>query len=71
MIRDGWTPYYTQFGCAKEPLHDAMIWAEAEAKANERGVWAEGHPTDYSIVLKEWIGSRTCRPNPYKTAYCK
>lgn len=70
MIRDGWTPYYTQFGCAAEPVHDALLFAEAEAKANARGVWEDGHPTDYTIVMKQWIGSNTCRPNPYKQPYC-
>jgi len=71
MVREGWTAYYTQFGCAKEPIHDSLLWSEAEARANERGIWEKGHPTDYSIVLADWIGNQKCRPNPYKTAYCK
>ena len=70
LVREGWTPYYTQFGCALDPIHRALVWSEAEAKANERGVWAPGHPVDYSAVLKEWMGSSTCRPNPYKQPYC-
>jgi endonuclease YncB( thermonuclease family) len=72
QVREGWTPYFTEFGCAADPIHSALLYAEAEAKANERGVWEPGHPTDYSAVLKQWIGSSTCRPNPYKNQpYCK
>lgn len=71
LVREGLSAYYTQFGCAPSPVHNALLWSEAEARANERGIWKPGHPTDYAIVLRQWIGSSTCRPNPYKTAYCK
>lgn len=72
IVREGLSAYYTQFGCPKSPIHEALLYAEAEARANERGIWAPGHPTDYSQVLAQWIGSRTCRPNPFKNQpYCK
>lgn len=71
LVREGLSAYYTQFGCAPNPVHNALLWSEAEARANERGIWQPGHPTDYSIVLKQWIGSSTCRPNPYKASYCE
>lgn len=65
LVREGLSAYYTEFGCAPEPLHTAMLNAEAEARANQRGIWAPGHPTDYRVVLRTWIGSRRCRPNPF------
>jgi endonuclease YncB( thermonuclease family) len=70
MIREGLTAYYTSFGCAPSPLHEAFVYAEAEANANKRGIWAPGHPTDYKAVLADWIGTRKCRPNPYEAPYC-
>ena len=70
LIRDGYTAYYTQFGCAPSPIHESLLYAEAEANANKRGIWQAGHPTSYESVLARWIGKSTCRPNPYKGAYC-
>lgn len=72
LVREGLSAYYTEFGCAPEPLHTAMLNAEAEARANRRGIWAPGHPTDYAAVLRSWIGTRGCRPNPFLgQPYCR
>lgn len=71
IIREGYSAYYTLYGCAPAPLHDAFVNAEAEANANRRGIWTPGHPTDYRKVLAEWIGTSKCRPNPYNAPYCK
>lgn len=71
IIREGYSAYYTVYGCAPAPLHDAFVDAEAEAWANKRGVWEVGHPTDYRKVLADWIGTNKCRPNPYNGPYCK
>lgn len=70
LIREGWTAYYTDFGCAPEPIHSSLLFAEAEARANHRGIWAPGHPTDYAEVFSRWITTR-CRPNPFRNQpYC-
>lgn len=71
IMREGHSAYYTVYGCAPAPLHDAFLHAEAEANANDRGIWKPGHPTDYRKVLTDWIGTNRCRPNPFETAYCK
>jgi endonuclease YncB( thermonuclease family) len=70
LVRDGWSAYYTDFGCAPAPVHDALLYAEAEARANRRGIWAPMHPTDYAEVFTRWISTR-CRPNPFRSQpYC-
>jgi endonuclease YncB( thermonuclease family) len=70
LVRDGWSAYYTDFGCAPEPVHASLLYAEAEARANHRGIWAPGHPTNYADVFSRWISNR-CRPNPFRgQAYC-
>jgi endonuclease YncB( thermonuclease family) len=72
IVREGLSAYYTQFGCAPEPVHSALLYAEAEARANKRGIWRDGHPTDYRRVFERWIGSSTCRPNPFQNErYCR
>ncbi|MBI5517565.1 MAG: thermonuclease family protein [Deltaproteobacteria bacterium] len=71
LVREGLSAYYTEFGCAPEPVHTAMVHAEAEARANRRGIWAPGHPTNYQEVLRRWLGRSTCRPNPYTGPYCR
>ena len=72
IVREGLSAYYTLYGCPPSPIHESLLYAEAEARANQRGIWAPGHPTDYSKVLADWIGTRTCRPNPFKNQpYCK
>lgn len=71
MVREGLTAYYSLYGCASSPVHESLLYAEAEAWANKRGVWAPGHPTDYKVVLADWIGTKKCRPNPYDGPYCK
>lgn len=71
IIREGHSAYYTVYGCAPAPLHAAFVNAEAEANANDRGIWAPGHPTDYRKVLADWMGTNRCRPNPFETPYCK
>ena len=73
LVREGLSAYYTDFGCAPEPIHSALLLAEAEARANHRGIWAPGHPTDYAEVFSRWItgGTRACRPNPFRNQlYC-
>jgi endonuclease YncB( thermonuclease family) len=70
LIREGYSVYYTKFGCAPEPFHSAFVNAESEANENHRGVWSEGHPTDYRPILAAWIPSSACRPNPFLEPYC-
>jgi len=73
IVREGLSPYYTDFGCPPEPVHSALLLSEAEARANRRGLWAPGHPTNYAEVLSRWItgGTRACRPNPFRNqSYC-
>lgn len=73
LVREGLSAYYTDFGCAPEPIHSALLNAEAEARANHRGIWAPGHPTNYAEVFSRWItgGTRACRPNPFRgQSYC-
>jgi len=70
IVREGWSAYYTEFGCAPEPIHSSLLYAEAEANAGARGIWEPGHPTDYRAVFDDWIGADTCRPNPYVRPYC-
>jgi endonuclease YncB( thermonuclease family) len=69
LVREGWTAYYTLYGCAADPMHTALLDAEAEANAEKRGIWAPDHPTDYRPVLAKWIHDG-CRPNPFNGAYC-
>lgn len=71
IMREGYGAYYSAYGCAPAPLHEAFIHAEAEANANDRGIWAPGHPTDYRKVLADWMGTNRCRPNPFEGPYCK
>lgn len=70
IVREGHSAYYTAYGCAAQPIHDALLHAEAEAWAAKRGIWAPGNPTDYEAVLKRWMGKSTCRPSPYLRPYC-
>jgi micrococcal nuclease len=71
IVREGLSAYYTKFGCAREPVHTNLLYSEAEARANRRGVWEPDHPTDYRVVLEDWIGNSTCRPNPYVNRACR
>src|SRR5688572_18814985 len=43
IVREGLSAYYTEFGCANEPVHSALLNAEAEARANQRGIWRPDH----------------------------
>ncbi len=70
IVREGWSPYFTKFGCATNPVHETLLRAEAEANATERGLWADGHPTDYQATAYIWLGSTHCRPNPFQAPYC-
>ena len=72
LTREGYSAYYTQFGCAPAPLHDALLLGEAKARHLALGIWSstEQH-NDYEAVLAQWIGRDTCRPNPFKgMSYC-
>lgn len=71
LVREGWSTYYTTFGCAPEPLHSVLLHAEAEANASDRGVWTPGHPTSYAATPSAWMGKSGCRPNPFIAPYCK
>jgi endonuclease YncB( thermonuclease family) len=71
MTEEGISAYYTEFGCPPSPIHESLLYGEADARANKRGIWAPGHPTDYSRVLRSWIGNDHCRPNPYVEPYCR
>lgn len=70
IVREGWSAYYTLFGCAPSPVHEALLFSERDANEADRGIWQTGHPTDYKKVLGQWIGRRTCRPNPFSAPYC-
>ncbi len=73
IVREGLSAYYTLYGCAPAPLHDALLLGEAEANHANRGVWSstERH-NDYATVFKQWIHSPYCRPNPFKNQpYCE
>lgn len=70
IVREGLSAYYTAFGCAGAPFHDALLHSEAEANANKRGIWGPGAHNDYRVVLTAWIGTRKCRPNPFIAPYC-
>ncbi len=74
MVREGLSPYYTKFGCAPVPLHQALLWSEAQARDQRRGVWAEHHPTDYRAESLRWLGKPRahgrCRPDPFTEPPC-
>lgn len=71
IVREGWSAYYTDFGCPTPPIHQSLLYAEAEARANRRGIWAPGHPTNYAEVFSRWIPRNGCRPNPFlNQRYC-
>jgi endonuclease YncB( thermonuclease family) len=69
IVREGYSAYYALFGCPPSPIHESLLWSEAEAFGAKRGIWAPGHPTDYSKVLAGW-NVRMCRPNPFVAPYC-
>jgi endonuclease YncB( thermonuclease family) len=71
IVREGLSAYYTEYGCAPGTFHQALLYAEAEAYAAQRGIWTPGHPTDYRMVLANWIDQPPCRPNPYRAPYCR
>jgi endonuclease YncB( thermonuclease family) len=70
IVREGLSAYYTKYGCAPEPVHSSLLWAEAEANALDRGVWAPGHPSDTLRAVTDWIGRDHCRPDPSVEPYC-
>ena len=70
-IADGYSGYYTKYGCAQGKLHDALLWSEAEANQKNRGVWDPQYKNEHLPVLSQWIGLDECRPNPLKGQhYC-
>jgi len=71
MTEEGVSAYFTEFGCPPSPIHESLLYGEADARANKRGIWEDNHPTDYSRVLRTWIGNDHCRPNPYVEPYCR
>lgn len=71
LIADGYSGYYTKYGCAQGKLHDALLWSEAEANQKNRGVWDPQYKNEHLPVLSQWIGLDECRPNPLKGQhYC-
>lgn len=70
IVREGLSAYYTLFGCAPPALHENLLHSEAAANAAKVGIWGPGQHNDYRVVLGQWIGSRTCRPNPFLGPYC-
>ncbi len=70
LVAEGLSAYYTVFGCAQSPIHQSLLYSEAAAYENKIGIWKDDHPTNYAVVLKQWIGTKTCRPNPYTAPYC-
>ena len=74
LVREGLSPYYTKFGCAPAPVHQALLWSEAEARDHRRGVWAERHPLDYRAEAVRWLGKARvhgrCRPDPFTEPPC-
>lgn len=69
LVLEGASAYYALFGCAPSPIHESLLWSEAEAFGAQRGIWAPGHPTNYREVLASW-NVRMCRPNPFESPYC-
>jgi micrococcal nuclease len=71
LIADGYSGYYTKYGCAQGKLHDALLWSEADANQHNRGVWDPQYKNEHLPVLSQWIGLDQCRPNPLKGQhYC-
>lgn len=72
LVREGWSAYYTVFGCAPEPIGTALLLSEKEAREAQLGIWKPGHPKDYAQVLSTWtVGQGACRPNPFAgQPYC-
>jgi endonuclease YncB( thermonuclease family) len=70
IVQEGWSAYYTKYGCAPGKLHDSLLYAEAEAYAAKRGVWEVGHPTDYKPILADW-GAAKCGADPFAGPLCK
>lgn len=71
LIADGYSGYYTKYGCAQGKLHDVLLWSEADANQRNRGVWDPQYRNEHLPVLSQWIGLDECRPNPLKGQhYC-
>ena len=71
LIADGYSGYYTKYGCAEGALHDALLFAEADANQKNRGVWDPQYKNEHLPVLSQWIGLDKCRPNPLQGEhYC-
>ncbi len=71
LIADGYSGYYTKYGCAQGPLHDTLLFSEADANQKNRGVWDPQYKNEHLPVLSQWIGLDKCRPNPLKGEhYC-
>lgn len=71
LIADGYSGYYTKYGCAQGQLHDALLFSEADANQHNRGVWDPQYKNEHLPVLTQWIGLDKCRPNPLQgDHYC-
>jgi len=72
LVREGLSPYYTKFGCAPGPVHQALLQSEAVARGQHRGLWADHHPTDYHLD-RRWLGLPRihCRPDPFTEPLCE
>lgn len=56
-VRAGMSPYFTKYGYSRR-YHQAFLDAEAEARAQRRGIWAEGAQCYQDYPLREdwWNG---------------
>lgn len=58
VIREGWSPYFLKYGRSRI-YHELFARAEAEAQANDRGIWnpltnAGGPSRDYTTLIPWW-----------------
>lgn len=71
LVGEGFSAYYTKYGCAKGKLHDLLLRSEAEANQQNKGVWSSDHRDEHRAILEEWIKTNSCRPNPFEgDFYC-
>jgi len=64
LVQEGFSAYYTKYGCAKGALHDILLRSEAEANQQNKGVWNPAYREEHRPILESWIETDACRPNP-------
>lgn len=71
LVAEGFSAYYTKYGCAKGALHDILLRSEASANQQNKGVWNPAYRDEHRPVLESWIETDACRPNPFAgDLYC-